>query len=634
MVNPEPLGLKAVVMVKCFPKSMLWLLIVMGFAGNLWAGAQAMKMKWAEKSENVYFLGMYRDYRGNAASLYARQAGTGSHAWLAVHHLALKKDWNQPAPHVGEAGLLTSVIPGTPGIFKFFTMEQEGNNAPESNSLTAAGHTGNEPDLVTFISFIPSGNAVALDSAVAWLTQPYALGLLTAQTGAREAAYGKLGLNSDPVQRLHGAGGMVTGGMFDLAGKFLKEFPVPRTANLADEPDFNLIIPWLRTGLGAVAGKSPAPGDEAASPEIFLLPSIQVWLQEKSREKTTQAYYDTLFEKHTAKPILTAEVPATPFREEYPPLEQGAFETGNYAYESVLNHVDPDYFQIVKEANQHLRVVSAGPITVSILEQRQEGKKKLLVFVNPDGNIEEALYSPKLQTVFGTQAAVLIWVENQFDLETPGEVIRYRELPANPAKTIEALKKSVHPKALGYLARAAHERRGDMTWDAWTSFIRQQSAVNPGFISGLSCRGIFRVQATTDTADALQTLLPEILKSRPYPEAGREAFNLAAVYIYRHELAKARAVLKALPEQLRTNGGSYDGKDDLGWENRCGLEMFAILLDFFDNQRVHPASPELRKYAAAALENFDRITADIPKADRWKTLLVKAGVQARAKKRK
>jgi hypothetical protein len=579
------------------------------------AGMPATWTDWKEYSAELIFIGYYQDYQGYHGSVYV-SPDQWDRVWIMDHELSRASLWGKPAPRVGNGLGLMKIAPGTAGILHYWGAAEVSNQAMEPPPGTEQ-----QPSDGTFLAFSPSSTLQDLAILVRKTKNPLLLGLLTGNPAVRPQTYTRLlalKKKSDINQAL---AGLCLANEFEQAGQYLAVQAQGWKDDALGEPDFRVLLPWLRQGLAASPDQAFTDDEMRASPVLFLLPAIRAWLATRSPEKTAAAYYDAIFGRAAAY-VLPRESSTMPRSEGFPPPIPGPFERGEFNYAKILKHLSPELYQVLMLADQgleHLR-------NIPVLDVSGQGAVRWLVLWNATTRERWAVRyaDPATQTLaFGSRADFLIRLTNPGEFQR-GTVIRCRFLEPDPAGLLSELQNMNPGYRLGYLAKAVQSKSAGLAWDAWREALRK--AVETEGWARINNAEIFQLSLDQDVANALAAALPEMIHSRPYTEAGEQALRIVAVDLKNQDYAQARRLLAALPEALRASRTTYDSHGDIGWQNRCAIELFRILLARLSDEKTLKLSPELKKYHRYPVEIVRTILVTVPgiPVETWETLLREA----------
>lgn len=569
--------------------------------------AAAPENEWKEFAEDVYYIGCYLDYRGHRGSVFV--APDCNRLVILDHELAERTGWGKPAPLAGNSDRLQGLAAGTPGQVRFFGAAAAGVDT-ESAPSPAEG---------SFLDFSSYSQTPDLMPIVQKTRNPMLLGLLAADANWQSQIYPKLLALKKSADIHQALSGMVMAGALPLAEQYLAANPPLRSDREAYEPDFRILLPWIREGLEATPAFAPNEADLRASPVLFLLPAVRVWIKTQSREQTTAAFYDTVFN--------AAAVPVFPqaAKDELavgsPRLVQGPFERGRFLFDQVLKHRAPQLYQILAEAGRDLVFWEEAMVLDAVM--------------NPDGAYL-ILWDPKRQErlaleypgelpelLFGTRADALVRISRPTDFRR-GQVVRCQFLDPDPEAMLEAMRQMSPGYRLGYVAKAVGNRQNELGWKDWREML-QKAGAEEGW-HRINNAEVFQVIQETAVADELALSLPAMIRTLDYAAAGEQGLRIVAVYLRNGEYEKARGELSSLPEMLRACRETYDGKGDIGWANRCGIELMKLLQARLAKQRPPRATPELRQHRKYALDMVRNILVTVPgiPLEEWERQMRKA----------
>lgn len=589
-------------------------------------------LDWGERADEVVFLGSYTDYKGARGSVYLSPRSM-DRIWIMDHDLAAGAEGNRPAPAVGDASGLRALPCGARGRLRYYGVVSMPGEVPVSPARWASSREANATGLQviegTFLAFTPGSGGIPASELVARTADPWVLGLLVREPGARKLALAKLHRFRDTFRRTRALSGLLVAGAKGEARTYLNQVALPRGPRDRDLPDLKVLGPWLLDGFKRVPQVPVGEEDLRLSPVRYLLPAARVWMRTVSAQATRAAYYDTVLGQDVGF-LLPAPSEAIRDGEEAAPTH-GPFERGGFAYADVLLALAPEFYRTVSDAESQVLGYPGYYRNVPVLEVRRSGRDRYLVILDPQTGDLLACRDPRDHgpVSFGARADLLIYAPRDIAEEEEGSILRFRWRTADPAGVVRLLKRSGLGAGVGYLARAAQESAGGFTWRDWEAHVRQAAQAHADGFTALRTREVLAISPSPDTADALRGLLPEIARAGGRVDAGRQGLAVVAAYLAARKFERAGTLLDALPGIIGQSREYQDDQGDLGWENRCGIEVFRILQKRLSGEPAPRPSEELRTSWGSVREHFAEITQGTGVADRerWLNLLLRSGVE-------
>lgn len=605
----------------------LGLLFAITLGRSIMAGMPVSYPDWQDVSNPVIYLGTYTDYSGASASFYC---GTGEQAgqiYCMAHALAPQRKLNKPAPQMGNLDQLRTLNPGIAGTLRSYQVRQVGAMVPPSEPGDAPANRPKLPMVAgSFLAFAPSGPGVRLADLIPSIDNPYVLGLLTAQEELQTPVLGRCTVLPSDESRSQAVTGMLMAKQFALAERFLADHPIPRTEAVWNLPDHRVLLPWLRDGFKATPDLAANSSEAMLSPVLVLLPSAQVWLKTRSRERTEQAFYDSIFTLGLDRYSLPIEVPERSMMEDFPTPEVGPFEAGDLSFAHVLKAIAPEYYHAVQSAFQHILPLPSQVAKVSVLGVEKRGEQGFIIYLDENHQITEAQWTRTEKAVFGSQASLLVWTPDRFSNEPNGKVIRYRALGEDPTVTLADLKQVMTGSSLGYLARAAQKGWGQFNWQAWQQTLEAWAKAWPDVYGNLDFSEVLKVNDTPEVIEQLQRKLPKIAAASRYVRTGDLGFCLLTIMLKNRQFSEARTFLQELPGTIAASRETYDSHGDISQDYRGGIQLYGLLIDLLEGKAPTPLGKELKQgYGVGPFkESLKVLTHFDPKP--WVKMLRTAGV--------